>query len=149
MKQKQNSTRFLNKQEVSEDQNWILVDATGKTLGRFASEITKILRGKHKPSFTPNADTGDGVIIVNADKIAVTGSKESRKIYRSYTGAIGGLKEIPYNVMMKNDPEEILRRAVSKMMPRTKLAKAQLKRLRIFVGTEHGMQAQKPIQAQI
>lgn len=125
--------------------NWLVFDAKGKTLGRFASEIAKVLRGKHKPTFTPHEDVGDGVIVINADKIEVTGSKESRKVYRYYTGHISGLREIPYRVMMARKPEAILERAIHGMLPRTKLGRAQRKRLRIFKGEEHGMAAQKPI----
>jgi large subunit ribosomal protein L13 len=126
--------------------NWLVLDATGKTLGRFASEVAKILRGKHKPTFTLHMDSGDGVIILNADKIQVTGSKAAQKIYRYYTGHVGGLREIPFEVMKARKPDYIIRNAVSGMMPKTKLGKAQLKKLRIFKGTEHNMSAQKPIE---
>src|SRR5262245_12916298 len=105
--------------------NWFVLDATGKTLGRFASEVTKILRGKHKPTFSTFFDAGDGVIIVNADKIAVTGNKEANKIYRYYTGHIGGMREVPYRVMKARHPEYMVEHAVKTMMPRTRLAKAQ------------------------
>jgi large subunit ribosomal protein L13 len=125
--------------------NWFLLDATGKTLGRFASEIAKILRGKHKPSFTPHCDNGDGVVIINASKVHVTGAKASRKIYRYYTGYMSGLREIPYSVMLSRKPEYILEHAIKKMMPRTRQSRAQLRRLRIFSGNQHDMQAQKPI----
>lgn len=124
---------------------WFLFDAKGKTLGRMASEITKILRGKHKPSFTANIDCGDGVIIVNAEEIAVTGNKEATKIYRNYSGHVGGMKETQLSVMRARKPEMILETAIKKMMPRTRLAKGQLKRLRIFKGQEHSMDAQQPI----
>jgi large subunit ribosomal protein L13 len=128
---------------------WFLLDATGKTLGRFASEVAKVLRGKHKPTFTPHMDTGDGVIIVNSEKICVTGSKEARKVYRYYTGFMSGEREIPYSHMKARNPAYILEHAIKKMMPRTKLARAQLKKLRIFVGAKHDMQAQQPIVANI
>lgn len=142
-----NQTILLSKEDS--DQNWIVLDATGKTLGRFASEVTKILRGKHKPTFTTFADTGDGVIIINAEKIAVTGNKVATKIYRHYTGHISGLREIPYRTMMARKPHEILRRAITGMMPKTRLSDAQLKKLRIFAGSEHNLKAQKPITANI
>lgn len=135
--------------EADVKRNWFILDATGKTLGRFASEITKILRGKHKPTFTSFIDGGDGVIIINADKIAVTGNKEATKEYIHYTGGIGGLRRTPYRVMLARHPERIIQRAVEAMMPRTRLANAQLKRLRIFAGAEHNMSAQKPINATI
>jgi len=123
---------------------WFILDATGKTLGRFASEITKILRGKHKPTFTTYTDGGDGVIVINADKIKVTGAKEAQKIYRRYTGGIGGLRETTYRTMMERNPEFIIESAVTGMMPATRLARAQSKRLRVFKGSEHNMEAQQP-----
>jgi len=129
--------------------NWFILDAAGKTLGRFASEVTKILRGKHKPAFTPHADGGDGVVIINADKIHVTGAKEAQKLYRYYTGHIGGLREVPYRTMLARKPEYIIEHAVKGMMPKSRLAKQQLRRLRIFAGTEHDQVAQKPIKANI
>ncbi|MDF2577764.1 MAG: rplM [Chlamydiales bacterium] len=140
-------TTLVKKEEVK--RRWFLFDATGKTLGRFASEIAKVLRGKHKPDFTPHVDTGDGVIIVNAEKICVTGAKEARKIYRYYTGYMGGLREIPYDQMKARKPQYILEHAIKKMMPRTKLGRAQLKKLRIFVGAKHNMEAQQPTSADI
>ena len=124
---------------------WFVLDAAGKTLGRFASEVAKVLRGKHKPTFTPHVDTGDGVIIINAEKIEVSGSKETRKVYYYYTGFIGGLRETPYEVMIARKPTYVIERAVKGMMPRTKLGRAQLKKLRIFKGPEHTMAAQKPV----
>lgn len=144
---KQNKTLLVKVEETKHQ--WFILDAAGKTLGRFAAEVTKVLRGKHKPTFTPNADIGDGVIILNAEQIRVTGAKEAQKIYRYYTGAVGGMREIPFRTMKARHPEYIIERAVKGMMPKTRLANAQLKRLRIFAGTEHNMQAQKPIQANI
>lgn len=135
--------------EADIKRSWFILDAAGKTLGRFASEITKILRGKHKPTFSTFTDVGDGVIIINADKIVVTGSKEAQMIYHYYTGYMSGLREIPYRTMMARKPEYIIEHAVKTMMPRTRLANAQLKRLRVFAGTEHNMIAQKPIHANI
>lgn len=149
MSQKQrNQKTFMAKAEEVQ-RNWFILDAAGKTLGRFASEVTKILRGKHKAIFTSHADTGDGVIIINAEKIAVTGNKEAQKEYVYYTGWMGGLREVPYRVMKARKPEYIIEHAVKGMMPKTRLSNAQLKRLRIFAGTEHSMEAQKPIKANI
>lgn len=128
---------------------WFILDATGKTLGRFASEIAKILRGKHKPTFTSHIDGGDGVIVINATKIKVTGGKEAQKLYRYYTGYMGGLREIPYRTMQARKPEYIIERAVSGMMPKTRLGKQQLKKLRVFAGAEHEHAAQQPIHAAI
>lgn len=140
-------TMMLTREQV--ERKWFLLDANGKTLGRFASEAAKILRGKHKPTFTPHADLGDGIIIVNAEKIAVTGKKRARKIYRYYTGYMSGLREVPFANMLARKPEYILEHAIKKMMPRTKLGRAQLKRLRIFAGEQHNMTAQQPIAANI
>lgn len=142
-------TKFVKKQEVENNRKWFILDAEGKTLGRFASEVAKILRGKHKPDFTPNVDTGDGIVIINAEKIKVTGAKEAQKNYYYYTGFQSGLREIPYEVMKERKPDYIIRHAVKGMMPKTKLANAQLKRLRIFKGAEHNLQAQQPIHVSI
>ncbi|MEI8366648.1 MAG: 50S ribosomal protein L13 [Parachlamydiaceae bacterium] len=129
--------------------SWFILDASGKTLGRFASEITKVLRGKHKPTFTTYIDGGDGVIVINADKIVVTGNKAATKEYIHYTGSMSGLRRVPYRTMQARKPAYIIEHAVKAMMPRTRLANAQYKRLRVFVGAEHGMSAQKPITATI
>lgn len=129
--------------------SWFILDATGKTLGRFAAEVAKILRGKHKPTFTYHIDGGDGVIVTNAHKIVVTGSKENQKIYHYYTGSMGGLRKIPYKTMMARKPEYIIEHAVKGMMPRSRLGRHQMKKLRIYAGTEHDQAAQKPIQANI
>lgn len=142
---KQQQTTLLTKEQAVKDQKWLVLDASGKTLGRFASEVAKILRGKHKTTFTSHVESGDGVIIINADKIVVTGSKEARKIYRYYTGHMGGLREIPYRTMMARKPEYIITNAVEGMMPKTRLSKHQLRRLRVFAGTQHDMQSQNPI----
>ncbi|MBA3815107.1 MAG: 50S ribosomal protein L13 [Parachlamydiaceae bacterium] len=146
-KMQQQKTFQLKQADIK--RTWFILDASGKTLGRFASEITKILRGKHKPTFTSFIDGGDGVIIVNADKIVVTGNKEADKIYRHYTGSMSGLREIPYRTMKARKPDYIVEHAVKKMMPRTRLANAQLKRLRIFAGNEHNMIAQQPVHVNI
>lgn len=142
-------TTFLTKEEACSSKEWILIDARGKVLGRLASEIAKILRGKHKVTYTPHVDCGDGVVVVNADKIKVTGAKEAQKGYGYYTGSIGGRREISYRVMMQKKPEAILQHAVRGMVPRTKLGNAQLKRLRLFNGKEHNMQAQQPTKIDI
>jgi large subunit ribosomal protein L13 len=146
---KKKTTTFLTKEQAAGSRKWFLLDATGKTLGHFASEVAKILRGKHKTDFTSHIDCGDGVIIINADKIAVTGAKKVQKIYRYYTGSMSGLREIPYHEMQQKKPDYIIRHAVKGMMPKTKLAKAQLKRLRIYAGDQHKMQAQQPVSVSI
>lgn len=144
----QQSTLLTREQAISE-RKWILFDAKGKTLGRFASEVSKVLRGKHKPNYTPHIDCGDGVIIINADKIVVSGNKEGQKIYRYHTGAMSGLREIPFRTMMARKPEEILRRAIEGMMPKTRLGKQQVKKLRIRAGQTHDLQAQKPLESTV
>ena len=144
MRQK-NKTTLLTKEEATQQRRWFLLDATGKTLGRFASEVAQILRGRHKTSFTPHVDCGDGVIVINANKIKVTGAKEAQKIYRYHTGAMSGLREVPYRVMKARKPEYIIRHAVSGMLPQSRLAGQQLKKLRIFAEDKHDLQAQNPI----
>lgn len=147
MAQQTNKT-IMHRKEDSKPQ-WFILDATGKTLGRFAAEVTKILRGKHKPTFTTYSDAGDGVIVLNADKIRVTGNKEAQKEYISYTGYMGGLRRTPYRVMKARKPTYIIEHAVKGMMPRSRIASAQLKRLRVFAGAEHNLEAQQPIKANI
>ena len=144
-----NQTKFISKEEALKNRKYYILDASEKILGRFACEVAKILRGKHKTDFTPNTDTGDAVIIINAEKIQVTGMKAARKVYREYTGWIGGLKEISYRDMLEKKPENIILRAVKKMMPKTKLARHQIKKLKIFVGEKHNLEAQKPIPVNI
>lgn len=138
-------TPLLTKQEALNSRKWYLFDAQGKTLGRFAAEVAKILRGKHRPDFTPYVDCGDGVIIINAEKVTVTGMKEARKIYRSYTGYVGGMREIPYRTLLARNPDRILRRAIEGMMPKTRLGGQQVKKLRIYKGSDHDLRAQNPI----
>lgn len=138
------SNSFLKRKEDVVRQ-WFVLDAAGKTLGRFASEIAKVLRGKHRPDFTPYVDCGDGVIVINADKIVVTGSKKARKIYRYYTGSMSGLREIPYETMKNRHPTYPIEHAVQGMMPKSRLARNQMKRLRIYAGAEHDLAAQQPV----
>lgn len=148
MNHKHNTT-LLTKKQATNSRKWLQLDANGKTLGRFAAEVAKILRGKHRPDFTPHVDCGDGVVIINADKIQVTGMKEARKIYRSYTGFIGGLRETPYRTMMARKPEYILMHAIKGMMPKTRLGGQQVKKLRVYTGEEHNLRAQIPQAANI
>jgi len=146
---KKNTTVMLTKEEVQAMRKWLILDASGKTLGRFASEVAKILRGKHKTTFTPHVDTGDGVIVINATKIKVTGAKEAQKIYRYHTGAMSGMREVPYSTMMARKPDYIIRRAVKGMMPKTRLSEAQMKKLRIFADDKHDLLGQAPISVNI
>lgn len=129
-------------QEVRRD--WYLVDATDKTLGRLSSEIAIRLRGKHKPEYTPHVDTGDYVVVVNADKIRVTGNKMQDKMYHRYTGYIGNLKSVPMEKMMREAPERALQYAVKGMLPRNRLGRKMLSKLRVYAGPEHEHQAQQP-----
>ena len=123
---------------------WLLVDAEGKTLGRLASEIARRLKGKHKPIFTPHIDTGDYVVVVNAEKVAVTGNKLQDKMYYHHTGYIGNLKSINLEKQLQQAPERVLETAVRGMLPRNPLGRAMMKKLRIFAGPEHSHQAQQP-----
>ncbi|KXZ39016.1 large subunit ribosomal protein L13 [Alkalithermobacter thermoalcaliphilus JW-YL-7 = DSM 7308] len=123
---------------------WYIIDAEGKTLGRLASEVAKILRGKHKPTFTPHVDGGDFVIVVNAAKVKLTGKKLDQKLYRYHTGYVGNLVEIPYRRLLAEKPEEVIRHAVSGMLCKNKLRKRMMTRLRVFAGSEHTHEAQKP-----
>lgn len=122
---------------------WFIVDAEGKTLGRLSTEIATILRGKHKVTYTPHVDGGDFVVVVNAEKIAVTGKKLDQKIYRHHTGYIGNMKEAPLRRMLAEKPLEVLKASVNGMLPKTKLRSPMMKRLKLFVGPEHTHQAQK------
>jgi len=135
-------TTMLKKEKIQHQ--WFILDAAGKTLGRLASEITKILRGKHKADFTSHVDGGDGVIIVNAEKIHLSGNKKAQKLYRYHTGYIGGLREIPFETMMARNPRYIIERTVKGMMPATRLTRKQMTRLRVYAGDQHSMQAQQP-----
>ncbi len=129
-------------QEV--ERKWHVVDAEGQTLGRLAAEIAKVLRGKYKPQYTPHVDTGDFVVVVNADRVEVTGRKAEQKVYRRHTGYPGGLRETSYEVMMERKPTEVLRKAVWGMMPKSRLARQQFKKLKIYAGAEHPHAAQTP-----
>ncbi len=146
---KKNETIFITTETARLNRKWFLVDAAGKTLGRLATEIATILNGKHKVTYTPHIDDGDGVIVINAAQVTVTGSKEITKTYKYYTGKIGGLREIPYRVMKEKKSGFIITHAVKGMMPKTKQANAQLKRLRVFADDQHQMEAQTPIIAAI
>lgn len=126
------------------ERKWYVVDADGKTLGRLASEIAKVLRGKHKPIFTPHIDTGDYVIVINAEKIKVTGRKLDQKIYYRHSGYVGGLKETTLKEMLARHPERVVRYAVKGMLPKGPLGRQMYKKLFVYVGPEHKHAAQKP-----
>lgn len=126
------------------ERKWYIVDAEDKILGRLSTEVARILKGKHKPIYTPHVDTGDYVIIINAEKIKVTGKKESQKLYRHHSGYVGGLKEISYKTMMEKHPERIIKHAVKGMLPKNVLGRQMMKKLKIYVGPEHKNHAQQP-----
>ena len=126
------------------ERNWVLVDASGKTLGRLATQIADVLRGKRKPEYTPHIDTGDFVVVVNAEKIAVTGDKMGQKMYRRHSGYPGGLRERTLQEMLDRRPEEVIRLAVRGMLPRNRLARQQLRKLKVYAGPDHPHEAQRP-----
>ena len=135
-------TYMANAQTV--ERKWYVVDATGLPLGRLASKVAAILRGKNKPTFTPNVDTGDFVIIINSDKVVLTGKKLENKFYRYHTGYIGGLKEISYSKMMAERSDLAVYEAVRGMLPKNSLGRTMIKKLRVYKGAEHKHEAQKP-----
>ena len=135
-------TYMANAQTV--ERKWYVVDATGIPLGRLASKVAMILRGKNKPTYTPNVDTGDFVIIINSDKVVLTGNKLEDKYYRYHTGYIGGLKEIPYSRLMEEQSDLAVYEAVRGMLPKNSLGRQMIKKLRIYKGADHNHAAQKP-----
>ena len=130
--------------EATIDRKWYVVDAAGMTLGRLASEVAKVLRGKNKPIFTPHMDTGDYVIVVNAEKVKVTGKKMDQKVYKHYSGYIGGLKETTLRDKLSKKPEEVIELAVKGMLPKGPLGRQMYTKLYVYAGPEHKHEAQKP-----
>ncbi len=128
----------------SVERRWFVVDAEGETLGRLATRIAQVLRGKHKPEFSPAVDVGDYVVVINAERIHVTGKKMEDKIYYHHSGYPGGLKQIPLGEQLKRHPDRVIRHAVRGMLPKNKLGRRMLKRLRVYAGPEHPHQAQQP-----
>ncbi len=128
----------------SVEREWYIVDADGKVFGRLASQVASILRGKNKPEFTPHVDTGDYVIIINAEKAVFTGNKLSQKLYRRHSGYVGSLKEIKYERIMATKPEFAMHEAIRRMLPKNKLGRQMLKKLRVYKGSVHEHTAQKP-----
>ncbi len=135
-------TTYVNKTTAQKE--WVLIDAENEVLGRLASKVAKILRGKYKPSYTPHVDCGDNVIIINAEKIALTGKKLTDKEYTRYTGYPGGQRFSTPETLLKKFPERIIEHAVKGMLPKSRLGRAVLKNLHVFAGSEHNMQAQQP-----
>ena len=126
------------------ERKWYVVDAEGMVLGRLASQVASILRGKNKPTYTPNVDTGDHVIIINADKVVLTGNKLTDKIYYHHTGYVGHMKETPYGELMAEKPEFAVKKAIVGMLPKGPLGRKMATKLRVYAGAEHGHEAQKP-----
>lgn len=128
------------------ERKWYVVDATDMVLGRLASQVAMVLRGKNKPTFTPNVDTGDYVIIINADKVRLTGKKLEKKYYRYHTGYIGGLKEVQYKKLMAEKPEFVVYKAVKGMLPKNAIGRTMIKKLHVYADNEHNHQAQQPVE---
>ena len=126
------------------ERKWYVVDAEGQTLGRLAAEVAKVLRGKNKPEFTPHIDTGDNVIVINAEKIKVTGKKLDQKVYYHHSEYVGGMKETTLREMMAKKPEQVIELAVKGMLPKGPLGRTMIKKLHVYAGAEHAHQAQKP-----
>jgi large subunit ribosomal protein L13 len=131
------------------ERSWYVVDAENKTLGRLATQIADVLRGKRKPTYTPHVDVGDFVIVVNAEKVAVTGGKREKKLYWRHSGYPGGIRSRTLGDLLEKRPEEVIRRAVKGMLPRNRLARQQLRKLKVYAGPDHPHQAQKPEQLEI
>ena len=126
------------------ERNWVLVDADGQNLGRLATQLADLLRGKRKPTYTPHCDVGDFVVVINAEQVSVTGNKRTEKLYHRHSGYPGGLKSRTLNEMLERRPEEVIRLAVKGMLPRNRLARKQITKLKIYAGPEHPHAAQKP-----
>ena len=137
-----NTTYSAKKSEI--ESKWYVIDAQGKPLGRVATEAAKLLRGKHKPTYTPTIDTGDHVIVINCKDAVLTGKKLDQKMYRHHSGYIGGMKETSARVMMETTPEKAMMLAIKGMLPHTKLGRQMIKKLRVYAGSEHENIAQKP-----
>jgi large subunit ribosomal protein L13 len=137
-----NKTHSFNEAEI--DRKWYVVDASKHILGRMSADIARILQGKHKPQYTPHVDTGDYVVVLNARDVKLSGKKKEMKLYRHHSGYIGGLKEVPISRMMEKKPGDVIRLAVQGMMPKTKLGRKMLRKLRVYPGPEHDHAAQKP-----
>ena len=141
------STHYAKQGEVQ--RNWVLVDADGAVLGRLATQIAMILRGKNKPQFTPNSDCGDFVVVINADKVQLTGTKADTKTYYRHSGYNGGLKAESFRQAMEKHPEKVIERAVRGMLPKTTLGRAQMTKLKVYAGAEHPHAAQNPTKIEL
>lgn len=136
--------KTYNARSETAQNNWFIVDAAGKTLGRLSSEIAKRLRGKHKPQYTPHVDTGDYIVVINASQVKVTGNKPKAKVYYSHSGYPGGLKEITFEKLLARHPERVLEIAIKGMLPKNPLGRAMFRKLKVYAGTEHPHTAQQP-----
>ena len=143
----QKSTHYAKQAEVA--RNWVLIDAEGAVLGRLATQIAMILRGKNKPQFTPNSDCGDFVVVINADKVQLTGNKAAHKTYYRHSGYNGGLKAESFRTAMEKHPEKVIERAVRGMLPKTTLGRKQLTKLKVYAGPEHPHAAQNPTKIEL
>ncbi|SVC05569.1 uncharacterized protein METZ01_LOCUS258423 [marine metagenome] len=141
--------KTVSAKKESVTREWYVVDATGKTLGRLSTEIANRLRGKHKPEFTPHVDTGDYIVVVNAEKVKVTGNKTTDKVYHHHTGYPGGIKSITFEQLIDKAPERIIEKAVKGMMPKNKLSRSMMTKLKIYAGSEHPHSAQQPTPLEI
>ena len=141
--------KTISAKKESVTRSWYVVDATDKTLGRLSTEIANRLRGKHKPEFTPHVDTGDYIVVVNAEKVKVTGNKTTDKIYHHHTGYPGGIKSITFDKLIDKAPERIIEKAVKGMMPKNKLSNSMMSKLKIYAGSEHPHTAQQPTPLEI
>ena len=138
---------YFARKETLTDKKWWLVDAEGQVLGRLASEVANVLRGKNKPQFTPHVDTGDFVIVVNAEKVKLTGNKLTQKMYHRHSGYVGGLKSISAEDLLQKKPEALIQHAVKGMLPKNRLGRKMLKKLKVYAGSEHPHEAQNPAPA--
>ncbi len=128
---------------------WYVIDASDQVLGRLSAQVAAILRGKHKPTFTPNADMGDYVIVINADKVVLTGNKLDKKMSHRHSGYPGGIKSVPYRELMEENPARVVHKAISGMIPKNSLGRAQVKKLHVYAGEDHPHQAQQPVPYEI
>ncbi len=138
------SYKTISANRTTVDKQWLLVDAEGQTLGRFASKVAKLLRGKHKPNYTPHVDCGDNIVIINAEKITLSGNKWDEKTYSRYTGYPGGQRYTTAKELLEKNPSRIVEKAVKGMLPKNRLGAELFRNLKVYVGTEHGQEAQKP-----
>ena len=137
-------TKTFSAKPAEVKREWFVIDAEGKTLGRMATEIARRLRGKHKPEYTPHVDTGDYIVVINAEKVRVSGRKETDKIYYHHTGFVGGIKAITFDKLLQKAPERIIEKAVKGMLPKNSLGRAMYRKLKVYAGSDHKHTAQQP-----